>query len=526
MKKTLTINISSIIFHIDDDAYEMLNIYLEKVNARFSGNDEGKEVIFDIEARIAELFLERLKDKKQVVCISDVENVIERMGDPDEFVEDDNPEINEPEVKRNKHHGFKVGKRLYRDPDSRIIGGVSGGFGAYFGIDPVIVRILFIILAFLQVGFIAYLIFWVAVPLAKTTAQKLEMKGKRVNVSNIEQSISEEFNEVKDNFRKFRGSKHHDKTMELINPVLATIGTLLQVFVKFIIVLIGISFLVLGFAFILGFFGTFFFDSWTITPYDITWIDAPEFMTLVADIDNVRIFIIASIMLLGIPIIALIYGGFKMIFKFDANNRLIGFTGFIFWFIALLMLLSVSFIEARHFKSKTVVKESIDIIQFSSPVLYLKSAPDTLGDYYTDLDEILDIDEARLICVDDSYQLFIRPEIDIIMSNSNEIEIIEKRSSRSKTRKKARVYADAISYSISQSDSLFTLDPYFGVNKDGKYRAQELEITIKLPVGQHIFIDENLSEIIWNSSFTGSIWPGDLIGQEWKMTEDGLKEVW
>ena len=190
------------------------------------------------------------------------------------------------------------------------------------------------------------------------------------------------------------------------------------------------------------------------------------------------------------------------------------------------MILSVSFIEARHFKSKTVVKESIDIIQFSSPVLYLKSAPDTLGDYYTDLDEILDIDEARLICVDDSYQLFIRPEIDIIMSNSNEIEIIEKRSSRSKTRKKARVYADAISYSISQSDSLFTLDPYFGVNKDGKYRAQELEITIKLPVGQHIFIDENLSEIIWNSSFTGSIWPGDLIGQEWKMTEDGLKEVW
>ena len=525
MKKTLTINISGIVFHIDDDAYEMLRTYLGKISARFSDTEEGKEIIVDIEARIAELFSERLKDKKQVVCIADVENIINRMGDPEEFAEDEEEDSSENKKSQKvKDSEYEFGKRLYRDGDNRVIGGVAGGFGAYFGIDPVIIRIIFIILAFLQVGVIGYIIFWIAVPVARTTSQKLEMQGKRVNVSNIEQSISEEFNEVKNNFRKFRGSKNQEKAKEIIDPFIHVIGVIIQGFAKFIVLILGISFLLIGFAFILGLSGTFFMENWVFGPFDTNWVNYPDVMTVIADPENVRLFIISIYFLVGIPILALIYGGLRMIFRFNANNRAIAGFGFIIWFIALIIAFSISFIEARNFKSKAMIRNDIETIQPSSSVIYLISSPDTITDYYSEMEEFLSIDEAKLV-YDGNYRLFIRPEFDIEKSNSNEIQLIEKRSSRAATKKDARKNADEIIYSISQSDSIITLSPFFEIAKDSKYRGQKLELVLKLPVGKHVFINDNLSDIIWNSSYTNGIWPGDLLDHEWEMTEDGLKEV-
>ena len=150
----------------------------------------------DIEVRIAELFNEKLTDYKKVITSKDVNEIIGIMGSPEQFGE---PE-NESTYKQRERFGPSGYRRMYRDPDNRILGGVCSGMSAYWQIDPLILRILFVI-AFLGfgTGLIIYIILWIVLPEAKTKAQKLEMMGEKVNVSNIGKAFKEEFNNVKNN---------------------------------------------------------------------------------------------------------------------------------------------------------------------------------------------------------------------------------------------------------------------------------------------------------------------------------------
>jgi len=197
MKKTLSINLSGMVFNIDDDAYRELQVYLSQIESHFADAEESKEILADIEARIAELFKERINDAKQVIVIKDVEEVIEILGRAEEIGESGDSS-RESKKERFGPSGYR---RIYRDPDNRVLGGVCSGMGAYFRIDPIIVRIIFIIGALIGIGtgLIIYLILWIAIPEAKTTAQKLEMKGEPVNISNIGKSVKEEFNRVRKN---------------------------------------------------------------------------------------------------------------------------------------------------------------------------------------------------------------------------------------------------------------------------------------------------------------------------------------
>ena len=124
MKKSLNININGIIFHIDEDAYEKLNAYLERLKKHFSQQEGGGEVVNDIEARIAELLREKMDENKQVVTIEDIDEIIRKLGEPAEMMDDEEQEEKPPRF------NFDQPKRLYRDPENKIIGGVGGGMGA------------------------------------------------------------------------------------------------------------------------------------------------------------------------------------------------------------------------------------------------------------------------------------------------------------------------------------------------------------------------------------------------------------
>jgi phage shock protein PspC (stress-responsive transcriptional regulator) len=195
MKKTFSANLGNRVFNIDEDAYLKLKEYLDRIEGYFSDQKERDDIMNDIELRISELFTERMGINKQVVTRADVEEVIAVMGDPRVIsgVEDD------PRTAREKRTGPR---RIFRDPDDRMIGGVCSGLGAYMGIDPVIMRILFLVLLFFGIGFLAYIILWIVVPEAITTAQKLEMRGDPVNTSNIGNFFREEFESVKKSFRR------------------------------------------------------------------------------------------------------------------------------------------------------------------------------------------------------------------------------------------------------------------------------------------------------------------------------------
>lgn len=199
MKTTVTINLGGFIFHIDDDAYEVLHSYLIALERQFANETDYKEILSDIESRLAELFTDALANKKDVISKEDVAKVISIMGEPQDFTTDDNQSN---QSTRRTMSSYQSVKRLYRDPDNRVLGGVCGGLGAYLNADPLLFRIIFIVLFLAgSVGFWIYIILWIAVPEANTTAQKLEMRGEPVTIENIKRAVREEFETVKKNMK-------------------------------------------------------------------------------------------------------------------------------------------------------------------------------------------------------------------------------------------------------------------------------------------------------------------------------------
>ena len=182
MKKTLTINLNGIVFNIDDDAYETLSAYLNELEKHFA-DDEREEIIKDIEDRIAELFTERMHGRN-VVDASDVASVIETMGQPSQF--DDEAAEPHADAAASKSSQRKF-RKFYRDGDDRLIGGVAAGLAAYIGWDTTLVRILLLLLLLFSAGWtlLFYILLWIIVPEAKTTAQRLEMQGIEPNLENI-----------------------------------------------------------------------------------------------------------------------------------------------------------------------------------------------------------------------------------------------------------------------------------------------------------------------------------------------------
>ncbi len=188
MKKTVTVNLGGHAFIMDEDAYSRLNKYLNKIELEFKNANEAKEIIEDIEIRIAEILKETNRGRKEVVDIADIEEIINTIGNPSDFRQD---------FSAQEEGQYSNYKRIYRDPDNRWLGGVCGGLGAYFDIDPLIFRIIFILSIFIGAGPIVYLVMWIVIPEAVTVAQKLEMKGEPVNISNIGEKIKDEFHKVK-----------------------------------------------------------------------------------------------------------------------------------------------------------------------------------------------------------------------------------------------------------------------------------------------------------------------------------------
>jgi len=192
MKKTINTNINGINFIMDDDAYAALNTYLNSIKSHFKSKKGSDEIISDIESRIAELFQQMLNDKKQVLNMDDVKQVKEQMGQPSDF-DQDTEEEPVYYAKTSSSH-----KRLYRDINDRMIGGVCSGLGAYFNVDTVWIRLIFVIAILSGVSALAYIILWIIIPAARTVSERLEMRGDPVNISNIEKSIREELNEIRD----------------------------------------------------------------------------------------------------------------------------------------------------------------------------------------------------------------------------------------------------------------------------------------------------------------------------------------
>lgn len=192
MKITVSVNLGGYSFNIDEDAYTELKRYLKKLELHFAGEDSSTEILSDIETRMAELFRTKLTNYKQVINIEDAHQVIAVLGTPEDISDNERPTARDKFSSPGYH-------RMYRDTDHRVIGGVCAGMAAYWDIELWIVRLIFFILAMMGVGILIYLILYIVLPEAKTTAEKIEMKGNPVNINNIKDSVKKEFDTVRKN---------------------------------------------------------------------------------------------------------------------------------------------------------------------------------------------------------------------------------------------------------------------------------------------------------------------------------------
>ena len=199
MKKTLTINLSGIVYHIDEDAYVLLDNYLKNLRSHFRREVGVDEIMCDIETRISELFNGFINDGIQIITVKQVEAVITCMGKTEDLFAE---EENESEKKHTETdtNTWKAQRKLFRNPDDRILGGVVSGVAAYFGWEPVLLRLLFLIAGlFVQGLLIVYLIAWIIIPLARTATEKLQMHGKAINVENIGRTVTDGFEQTGEN---------------------------------------------------------------------------------------------------------------------------------------------------------------------------------------------------------------------------------------------------------------------------------------------------------------------------------------
>ncbi|MCE5346172.1 MAG: PspC domain-containing protein [Bacteroidales bacterium] len=195
MKITVSINLGGYSFNIDEDAYAELKMYLRNLELHFAEEESSSEILSDIEARMSELFRTKLTNYKKVITIEDVRQAISVLGTPEDISDNDGTAARD----KFSSHGYH---RMYRDTDHRIIGGVCSGMGAYWNIEPWIVRIIFIVITMMGgLGVLVYIILYIVLPEAKTTAQKIEMKGEPVNIQNIKEAVKKEFNDVRKNMK-------------------------------------------------------------------------------------------------------------------------------------------------------------------------------------------------------------------------------------------------------------------------------------------------------------------------------------
>ncbi len=327
MKKTLTVNLNSIVFHIDDDAYEMLQRYLHEIANHFQSEDEKKEIMADIEARIAELFNEKLQKNKNVISLVDVEEIIEIMGNPSQYTDE------EEETSKTSKNDKKQSKsrRFYRDPENSVLGGVAGGLAAYFNLDVTWIRIILVLLVFMSVSFIVpvYIVVWFVAPAAITATQRLEMQGEDVTVENIKTEI----NNVK-NYMESEKFKSSARTVgERILDVLRWSFKLLFGFIGIIFGMVGIIVVV---ALILALFLVIFEPG-------IMHGLGPDFMSNSAMMSPEKIvfFVISLILLIGGPIVLLIYWAIRLVSGRHQSNHTISWVVLVLWFAGLFMFFGV-----------------------------------------------------------------------------------------------------------------------------------------------------------------------------------------
>ena len=497
MNKTVNINLAGTFFHIDEDAYARLQRYLEAIRHSFSNTQGRDEIISDIEARIAELFNEKIKNDRQVISIKEVEEVIAIMGQPEDYMVDE--EIFEDEPKRTKSTKT-VGKQLFRDTENGFVGGVSSGLGHYLGIEAIWVRLLWILLTIFSSGafILIYIAFWIFVPEAKTTADKLAMRGEEVTVSNIEKKIREGFHEVSDSIKNVDYEKYGKQASAGASSAATTLGNIIKFCLKLFVKFIGILLLLIaGSTLIALFVGLFAVGTFGIV--EAPWTDYIEMVNSGAPLWLISLLTFFAV---GIPFFFLFVLGLKILVKnLKSIGRIASLTLLGVWLISIigLSVIGVSQATNRAFDGEVSSTESLMVSPEDTLFLRMRNNPEVSRRTWKSSDFRVAYEDGNKLLVGNDIRLIVKSVKDSV----GKIEII--RSAEGKDFRDAKERARNINYSTSLMGNELLLNSYFTSDSSFGYRDQEVQVTLYLPEGITLFADDNTSSFHRNAGHFGDI---------------------
>jgi phage shock protein PspC (stress-responsive transcriptional regulator) len=483
MNKTVTCNISGIIFNLEENGYDVLRNYLSRLKTHL-GNQEGHEEIYsDIEMRIAELFMQRISSIKQAITDLDVDETISILGKPEDYIDEENTDTNsstnhkEFEAnKSNDQHVNQTPKSFMRDPEDGIIAGVCKGLSLYLGIDLVIVRGIFVALFFLTgIGVGLYIILWIITPKAKTNADKLKMKGEPVTVDTIKKEVQDAAERVKD-FSKSKETRDKinavkTKGEQFINPIKRIFG----------VFLITIS--------TLGIIG---FLTVTLTSIGIFTSDDGEKLISLYEFSSV-VFRSNSQSILGwigllatalIPLIFFLIIGINLTLNIQTSRLKYNFgILFVFWIIGIGMLSITGFQLAREFTHEV---ESEELISSHHTSTLIVNIPNSYIENNHAKIKLKDNDLSNIILLNDDYIKTNYISIKLTHSKDSLFHVYSEKTAHGISRKKAYERISSIEHAIGIDSSNVVINPFYTYPIADKLRGQSIQIRIEVPENGNI----------------------------------------
>jgi phage shock protein PspC (stress-responsive transcriptional regulator) len=485
MNKTVNINLGGMFFHIDEDAYQKLSRYFDAIKRSLSNSSGQDEIIKDIEMRVSELLTEKQKTEKHVVGLKDVDEVIAVMGQPEDYrIDEEGFSTTAPNFSSSSSTNTR---KLYRDKDNGMVGGVLAGLGHYFGIDKVWLRIFFLILFFAWgTGVLAYIILWIVMPEAKTTAEKLEMTGEPVTISNIEKKVREEFENVSDKFKNANYDEMGNRVKTGAEKIGSSLGDFVIAVLRVFSKILGVILIIAGlFILVALFIAVFTIGSSSVI--NVPWqgfIEAGNFTDY-----PVWIFGLIMFFAVGIPFFFLSLLGFKLLSpSLKSIGNIAKYTLLAIWLISVSLAIAIGLKQASAFAidGRVVVKENINLKPTDTLLVKFKH-----NDYFS---KNIDDNDNFKITIDSTGN-------DVIYSNNVSFRIAQtdtqsayiqiEKEAKGKTLFEAKQRAEKIKYAYKVIGNQLVFDNYLLTDLKEKFRDQEIEITLFLPLGTLLKMDDS-----------------------------------
>lgn len=505
---------------MEDSAYDLLKGYLDSLKRHFADEQGRDEIVGDIESRIAEIFQEILKKGAHCITDEDVNKVIASMGRPEEI--DDRPGSAEKEEPAGAGADFrsfiKPRKRLYRDPDDKILGGVCSGLGAYFGIDPVIFRLIFALLIFgAGTGILVYIILWIATPEARSSSEKLEMRGVRVDVHNISNAVKEEMGHIKDkmenfgndirNFSTGRGKEVGNDLGNVFRRFFNFLAEVIVILAKGILYIIAILVLIA----LVGGLVALAVSSAALFPLKELllggfWVNF--------------LFWPAVILVIGVPVLALILFLVRKLVGIRQPNKVLNIGLSMLWVLGIILVFVMGTMVFNDFSTSYRRTDPFSLIQPSGRILILMRARNPVTVTAWSFGDGLSYTE------DTAY--IRRVDLRVEQSPDDSFRVNVTRISRGRNWEMASFLAREIQPEIYQNDSVLYISNTFALPTHSPFRNQHIEVHILVPLNGEIRIQPGHFNSLYldNQGYWSSWNDGDENQPyEYRMTQDGLRRL-